>query len=272
MRAFLPILLAGLMAPALSAQTGTLDQSSPFGNAWFNGGTNVLVWQAEVATGIGGTLEGFEIEIQAANVGSTVDLAIKVGAGWNTGTAAWTGTATNTLVNTWERVFLDTSAAGIVLNPGDLFVIEMTGNTGMGLHGEYVAPPGTPPYPEELYLNGPGCFADCGWRIGFNTYMLTGPRLSKAGTCPGPITLTVTDATPNGNVAMIYGNAGTFTQNGNPCNGLTIPVSNPTLAGIIQANGSGVATVSFNAPPGICGKTVIGVDIQTCGPTNTITL
>jgi len=265
-------LLFGLGSPALLAQTGTLDQSSLFGNAWFNGGTNVLVWQAEVNCGLPGVLEGFELEIMGS-AGATLDVAIKVGAGWNTGAVAWSGTLTSVGTGTWERVFANTTSANISLNTGTLYVIEMVGNTGMGIRGEYVAPPGTPPYPEELYLNGPGCFADCGWRIGFNTWMVGGgPTLAKSGTCPGPIVLSVTNATPNGNVAMLYGNPGSFTHNGNPCNGLVVPISQPTLAGIISANGVGTATVGFNAPPGICGRTVVGVDISSCTPTNTIVL
>jgi hypothetical protein len=56
---------------------------------------------------------------------------------------------------------------------GEAFVIEMQGtNSGLGINGNYVAPPGTPGYPEFLFLGGPGCFADCGWRIGFRTYVL----------------------------------------------------------------------------------------------------
>jgi len=265
-------LVFGLASPALLAQNGTLDQSSPFGNAWFNGGTNALVWQAEVACGTAGLLEGFELEIQG-NAGATLDVAIKVGPGWNLSAPVFSATLTSTGTGTWERVWVDTSASAINLSTGSLFVIEMVGNTGMGIRGQYDAPPASPPYPEELYLNGPGCFADCGWRIGFNTWMgQGGPTLSKTGTCPGPVTLTVAGATPSGSVAMLYGNPGSFTHNGTPCNGLTINVGQPTLAGIIQANGSGVANVSFNAPPGLCGRTIIGVDIGSCTPTNTITL
>lgn len=272
MRTLLLSLVLGLASPTLFAQTGTLDQSSPFGNAWFNGGTNVLVWQAEVACGVAGQLNGFELEIQGV-AGATLDVSVKLGSGWNVGAPVFSSTLTSTGTGTWERVYVDTSAAGINLNTGSLFVIEMVGNTGMGIRGEYVAPPGTPPYPEELYLNGPGCFADCGWRIGFNTWMgQGGPSLSKTGTCPGPVTLTVTNATPGGPVAMLYGPAGSFTYNGSPCTGLTINISQPTLAGMINANGAGVANVSFNAPPGLCGRTIVGVDIRACAPTNTIIL
>lgn len=258
----------------LAAQTGTLDQSSPFGNAWFNGGVSSLTWQSEVATGVGGTLEGFDLSIQGV-AGATLDVSVKVGTGWNTGAAAWSGTLVAAGTGTWEIHFVDVSSAGIVLSPGDLWVIEMNGNTGMGIQGQYNPPPATPPYPEELYLGGPGCFADCGWRIGFNTYMLGGagrPTLAKTGSCPGPITLTVTGATPGGSVALLFGNAGTYTHGGSPCTGITLGISNPSLGGFRPANGSGTASLSFNPLPGACGRTVQAVDLGTCLPSNTVVL
>lgn len=270
----IPLLWAGLSATALSAQSGILDQSCPFDNASFNAGTNVLTWQAEVACGLSGKLNGFELEIYGS-AGATVDVAVKVGAGWNVGAAAWSGTLTAAGTGFYERVYADASSANIQLNAGDLFVIEIVGNTGMNVRGQYIAPPGTPPYPEELYLNGPGCFADCGWRIGFNTWMEPGgggPALAKSGTCPGPMTLTVTGATPSGSVAMLHGFPGSFTKQNGTCAGLTIPINQPTLGVVLQANANGVATVSFNAPPGLCGRTIIGVDISSCTATNTLTL
>jgi len=51
---------------------------------------------------------------------------------------------------------------------GDTFVWEVQGDgSGVNGRGSYIAPPGTPLYPESLYLNGPPCYADCGWRLGF---------------------------------------------------------------------------------------------------------
>ncbi len=149
MKAILTLGLLALAAPLASAQSGNLDQSSPFGNAWFNGGTNVLIWQQQVKAGVPGLLEGVEIEITGA-AGSTLDVLIRLGPGWNTGAVAFSTTVSSVGTGGWERVYVDTSAAGIVLNAGDRFVVEMTGNTGMGIHGDYQAPPATPPYPEEL--------------------------------------------------------------------------------------------------------------------------
>ena len=35
-------------------------------------------------------------------------------------------------------------------------------------------------YAEELFLDGPGCYLDCGWRIGFRTWM-SGPAVGGGG-------------------------------------------------------------------------------------------
>ena len=76
----------------------------------------------------------------------------------------------------------------------------------------------------------------------------------------------------NSPVAILYGPAGSFTKNGQPCNGLQLGISNPTLATILSANGAGSAALTFNAPPGACGRTVQGVDVASCVATNTLVL
>ena len=103
-------------------------------------------------------------------------------------------------------------------------------------------------------------------------YGSNGPSLSKSGSCPGPVGLRVDGATPSGPVAILHGQAGSYTRTGNPCNGIMLGISNPTLGAIIHANGSGVALLSFNAPAGACGRTVQAVDVNTCATTNTIIL
>ncbi len=99
-----------------------------------------------------------------------------------------------------------------------------------------------------------------------------GPTLSKTGTCPGPVTITVNGATPNSPVAVVYGLPGSYTRTSAPCIGLTLNVATPTLAGILSSNNSGTASISFNSPPGLCGRTVQAVDVPSCTKTNTITL
>lgn len=99
-----------------------------------------------------------------------------------------------------------------------------------------------------------------------------GFTLARTGSCPGPNTLTTAGGTPGGPQAYLYGAAGSFTQTGSPCTGLTLPISAPTLAGILAGNGAGSSTVTFNAPMGLCGLRVVVVDVAACVASNSITL
>jgi len=98
------------------------------------------------------------------------------------------------------------------------------------------------------------------------------PSLSATGSCPGLMTLTITDATAGRNVAIIYGAAGNFVKSSSPCQGLVLGISRPSLGAILAANSLGVVSLSFNAPPSTCGKTVQAVDLTTCHATNSIVL
>lgn len=97
-------------------------------------------------------------------------------------------------------------------------------------------------------------------------------QLAKSGTCPGTITLTVTNATPNRNVAIAYGPAGSFTLNQPPCAGLTLDLGSPTLGAIRQADASGAVSLSFPVGGGACGISVQVVDITTCRKSGAIQL
>lgn len=99
-----------------------------------------------------------------------------------------------------------------------------------------------------------------------------GFSLAAAGTVPGQVTLTASGATPGGNVAVLYGNAGVFVKNGNPCNGLVLDIAQPMLGGMLTANGAGIASLTFNAPPVAAGKTVQAVDVSTCAKSNPVVL
>jgi hypothetical protein len=82
------------------------------------------------------------------------------------------GTATKTSSNQMQDVFVNLAAGGLLLNANDLFVIEVQGNgSGASLTGSFIAPPGPPLYPEPMFLNGPGCYLNCGYRIAFKTYL-----------------------------------------------------------------------------------------------------
>lgn len=268
------------MSPTLSIlllvlpQSGTLDQSSPMGSASFNAGISSNVWQAEIGTGLNGTLEGFDLEIQGA-AGATLDVSVKLGTGWNIYSPVWSGTLTTNGTGTWEPVFVDVSSAQVQLWQNWVWVIEFNGNAGVTLRGEHVAPPGGPPYPFPLYLNGPGCFADCGWRIGFNTYIQQstgGPILSLQSFCPNGATLYISGGTPLGQLAVVHGVSGSYVKPSNPCAGVILAIGNPTLALVIPLDNRGVRNVGFRPPPQLCGRTLQGVDLTTCRPSNTVVL
>jgi hypothetical protein len=191
--------LAGIATLSLAAvaQTGTLDQdNSSMFNAGFNGDAPSLVWQQEVQAGVAGTLEGVEIFLNG-NPGSSFDFRIRDGAGWNTSPVLFQTVVTQTGgFNT--PYFVNTSSANLVLAPGSKFVFEIQGNsTGGGMTGSYVL--GNPTYPNFLHLGGPGCFADCGWRLAFRTYMLSGPA--------APSSYCTSGTTTNGCLAEISANA-----------------------------------------------------------------
>lgn len=103
------------------------------------------------------------------------------------------------------------------------------------------------------------------------------PVLTKSGTCPGPMNLTVTGATPGRPVAIFYGIPGSYTNPNPPCAGLVLnlmgtPGTTPRLATVQIANGVGTISVNFVAPAGLCGRTFQAVDVFTCTTSNTIIL
>jgi archaellum component FlaF (FlaF/FlaG flagellin family) len=99
-----------------------------------------------------------------------------------------------------------------------------------------------------------------------------GLSLALTGSCSGAVTLTISNATANGSVAIVFGQAGVFVKPTPPCQGLTLGVAPPTLAAIRTADGGGTATLNFTAPPGACGRSVQAVDVMTCTATNVIVL
>ena len=174
----LGVLSSLLVATPLHAQTGVLDQVSPYPGssqtALFNGDTSVFTWQAQVRAGMGGVLEGVTITTGSGSAGQSINVRLRSGAGWNTSAVLFGGLATKSSA-AQEDIFVNMSSANLTLAPGSLFVIELQGtNTGLGLLGTYTPPPGAPQYSEPLFFNGPGCYSDCGWRIAFQTWVLAG--------------------------------------------------------------------------------------------------
>jgi hypothetical protein len=168
-------------------------------------------WQAQVRAGLAGRLEGFTLELNATQGAGTLIVALRLGPGWNTTPIVFQRTI-STPGSGIHDVFVDATSAGIQLTPGTLFVIEMQSqNTGTYLDGSYVDPSYGPAlYPEPLFENGPGCWFDCGGRIGFKTYVVQGPP--PAAYCFGDGT---SAACPCGNAgASGHGCASSVSANG----------------------------------------------------------
>jgi Tol biopolymer transport system component len=96
--------------------------------------------------------------------------------------------------------------------------------------------------------------------------------LARAGSCPGPIRLTITNAAQHGWVALLFGTAGSFVKPGMPCQGLTLGVSSPSLHRYLRANASGKVVFTSNVSAAHCGVTLQAVDVATCRVSNTVVL
>jgi len=99
-----------------------------------------------------------------------------------------------------------------------------------------------------------------------------GPVLTRSGSCPGTMSFTVSNASPNKPVAYFYGRPGSFTQPGLPCQGLTFKLAAPVYAGYRRASPGGSATLTVPVPGIGCGFAVQAVDVTTCRATNAVTL
>lgn len=90
--------------------------------------------------------------------------------------------------------------------------------------------------------------------------------MSLSGTCPGPITVDISGATPGGGVAIAYSFAtGSFTiPVGRPCAGTVLGLNSPTLLAVLTADAAGNASFTGNAPNAACTVSVQAVDLGSC--------
>lgn len=126
--------------------------------------------------------------------------------------------------------------------------------------------------PQGLADSSSGNVWHTSWNSG-NVYELDlgnggGLVLAITGSCPGPMTVSVTGATASGSIAIAYGNAGSFIIPGGGCAGVNLAISSPTLAGFFTADASGNLTLSPTVPAALCGLTVQVVDMSSCTASN----
>lgn len=277
MRIPLPIAIALLAAAPAPAQSGVLDQASPFGTASFHLANPLNTWQIQVRSGTGGLLEGFTLHYRA-NSPALLRLRVRRGDAWNTSTAPWIGYFTAPATGgSWQSQFFDCSAGDLRLAAHETFVIELTGGgsqSALAARGAYVAPPGAPPYPEPLFLNG-SVYGDNGWRIGFRTWMIPGPSLSILGSCPGIADVVLSGFTPNG--FLVVGGSTTaapYVIPGGPCAGALFGLVSPTAHWILVADAVGSAFIpNVLIPPLLCDiYSLQGFDVSTCTGSNVVAL
>jgi len=99
------------------------------------------------------------------------------------------------------------------------------------------------------------------------------PALSLTDSCPGPVELSLTGATPRGRVGFAWAQAqGAFPVPGAPCPGLVLDLDLPRLVTTAVAGRDGSLTVTRDVPPAACGTFVQAVDAVTCTTSNTLAI
>ena len=89
----------------------------------------------------------------------------------------------------------------------------------------------------------------------------TSPILELSGSCPGELTLSFTDLTPDQDVVLfIAAGAGVTPLEEGKCAGIELNVSQPQRTLIARADLSGELTVSGNVPADACGAAVQAID------------
>lgn len=92
------------------------------------------------------------------------------------------------------------------------------------------------------------------------------------GSCPGVLRISIRHGTPDGWIALIYGNAGSSVKAGPPCQGLVMSVGTARLRRLLRADAAGKVTFITNASSSHCGLTLQVVDVTNCAASNTVVL
>jgi len=152
--------------------------------------------------------------------------------------------------------------------------VAPNGGPYFGTHCDITTYYGKPNYTPPCTLSGSSFFVR-EWNGVLYTELVGAPGLfclTSTGTCPGPMTLDVVNATPSSNVAIVHGLAGSFTKPSGTCAGIVLDILNPALGALIGTDAAGAASLPLNAPAAACGQTVQGVDVATCTASNSIVL
>jgi hypothetical protein len=96
--------------------------------------------------------------------------------------------------------------------------------------------------------------------------------MNLSGSCPDALQADIHGASPNKQVALLYGfGMGSFIiPNGYPCAGTMLGLNNTvTLGTTLTANAAGDIAFPFTVPPGACGAVYLqALDLETCAVTS----
>lgn len=268
------ILAMAFVASVATAQNGVEDQLSPFGDGKLNVDADVYVWQQQVRANVSGQLEGIQLEFLAGDVGSRIRVAIKVGPGWNYDEPVIEAIYSKRSPDP-ELIFFDLTPAKIFLNPGDFFVIELQGSNHLArVRGNYQSNrDGGALYSEPMLLNEEP-FSDGQWRLAFTSYMLPADltcALSYTGNCPGPVNFGIANATPNGEIWLLWAErpGSVIVPPRIRCGGFVLDLDQTVqliTTGFADENGNWL--VNIDTANGVCGGWMQAVDMTTCCTTN----
>ncbi len=94
-------------------------------------------------------------------------------------------------------------------------------------------------------------------------------QLSIAGHCPGRISLSLVNATAEGQVAFGWGSGeGAFTLPPGPCAGAEIDLADPHPLTVMTADQSGAISLDETLGAGACDRLLQALDVATCTPSN----
>lgn len=203
------------------AQLGVVDQISPTpGSAQtanFAVSNPTHVWQQQVRAGVAGTLTAVEVELTGP-ASARVLMRVRPSAGWSNAAPVFQAWLQKTAVGAQKKI-VDVTSAQLQLAIGDPFVIELVGDGSLaGVNGSYTSTAqGAPEFVEPLFLAGPTCYGNCGWRIGLRTWVTGGDvtEFCFGVTCPCGNSATGGGcANSTGAGAKLYRSAGTTSTQG----------------------------------------------------------
>lgn len=95
------------------------------------------------------------------------------------------------------------------------------------------------------------------------------PQLALVGACPGSVSLSLTNATPDGLVVFGWGTTeGSVTLSPGSCAGTELGLAAPDLLGTLRADNSAAIAHDEDLGGDDCGLFVQALDLTTCQPSN----